>query len=177
MTDLWAYITVRKGYIMELTVQELDREAFAPYGTYFDIHKGYNEEPVSFIPDRMLHYIGTPALDSLCSIRLRYRNIEIDVTEYHNDCEEVFGGFNCDIVFHVGLLDDDGKPDLSSIAMFRLPAGAYARVKRKVLHHAGFVLHEDDVADGLVILSPAAYTIDCRTIKLGKAIPVNIARK
>ncbi|MEA4845658.1 MAG: hypothetical protein VB106_00325 [Clostridiaceae bacterium] len=162
---------------MGLIVQELTKEAFAPYGTYFDIHEGYGEEPVSFIPDRILHYIGAPALDSLCSIRLRHRKIEIDVTEYHNECEEVFGGFNCDIVFHVGFLDDSGKPDLSSFSMFRLPAGTYVRVKRKILHHAGFVLKEADMADGLIILSPSAYTIDCHTIKLDKAIQVDVLQK
>ncbi len=151
---------------MKLVVQELTKDTFAPYGTYFSVHEGYDYGTISFLPDRMLHYIGSPSLGSLCSIRLRYREIAINVTEYHDDCEEVFGGFNCDIIFHVGLLGNDGQPDLNSFRMFRLPKGYYARVKRRVLHHAGFVLDKNDVADGIVILSPSAYTIDCKVINL-----------
>ena len=108
---------------MGLTIQELTNESFSEFGTFFDVHKGYDDGIISFLPDRMLHYIGSPALDSLCSIRVRYRPIEISVTEYHENCEEVFGGFNCDIVFHVGLLGADGTPDMGSFRMFRLRRG------------------------------------------------------
>jgi len=156
---------------MELHVQELTPDAFAPYGTYFDVYEGYSDDPVSFQADRMLYQVGIP-IGSACSIRLKYRPLEITVTEYHDYCEEVFGGFNHDIVFHVGLLGKDGQPDLSTFAVFRLPAGSFARVKRNVLHHAGFVLNEQEQAAGVILLSPSAYTVDCKVIELEEAIKI-----
>ena len=149
---------------MELKVQELTQDSFAPFGSFSDVQAGYGDEIISFMPDRMLQYIGTPALDSISSIRIQHRPLIVDVTEYHNGCEEVFGGFNCDLVFHVGLLGRDQKPDFNSFRLFRLPRGYFARVKRMVLHHAGFVLNQNDVATGIVLLPPATYTIDCTVL-------------
>ena len=151
---------------MELRVQELTKDTFAPFGTYFDIQTGYGDEIISFLPDRMLHYIGTPALDSISTIRIQYRPLFVDVTEFHHGCEEVFGGFNCDLVFHVGLLDKDQQPDFDSFRLFRLPRGCFARVKRMVLHHAGFVMNQEDIATGIVLLPPATYTIDCTVLPI-----------
>ncbi len=158
---------------MQLKIQELTNDAFALYGTYLDLYQGHDDAAISFLPDRMLHFIGSPSLDSLSSICIRYRQPIINVTEYHENCEEIFGGFNCDIIFHVGLLGKNGEPDLSTFAVFRLPKGMYARVKRLVLHHAGFVMGKGDQAHGVVMLSPAAYTIDCKTINIES--PLSIA--
>ena len=159
---------------MKLKVQELTPEAFAPYGTFFQLHEGYDDGEISFQPDRMPHYIGCSGLDSVCSIRMRYRPLELTVTEYHDGCEEIFGGFNYDVAFHVGLLGDDNKPIMDSIKVFRLPAGSFARVKRRVLHHAGFVMNQSDVADGLVLLPPCTYTVDCKVIDFNRAIPFEL---
>lgn len=159
---------------MKLKVEKLTADAFAPYGTFFNVHEGYDNGEVSFQADRMPHFIGTAGLDSICSIRMRYRPLELSVTEYHEDCEEVFGGFACDVAFHVGLLGDDNKPILDTIKVFYMPAGTFARVKRRVLHHAGFVLKEGDVADGLVILPPCTYTVDCKVIEYAQPIPFEL---
>lgn len=156
---------------MNLKIQELTADAFAPYGSFFNVAEGHSGEGVSFLADRMPHCIGTAGLDSICSIRMTYRPLELTVTEYHEDTEEVFGGFGCDVAFHVGLLDDNNQPIMDSIKVFLLPAGTYARVKRRVLHHAGFVLNEGDVACGIVVLPPFTYTVDCKVIDYAEAIP------
>lgn len=158
---------------MTIKVQALTAEAFAPYGTFINVHDGFTDEPISFQADRMLHYIGAPALDSLSTIRIQPRPLQLTVTEYHNDCEELFGGYGEDMLFHVGLLGDDGKPDLDTIAVFKMPAGTFCRVKRRVLHHAPFVLG-DTAQDGIVLLSPAAYTIDCHVLEYD--MPIEIER-
>lgn len=157
---------------MQVRVRPISSEAFAPYGTYINVHEGYSEDAISFQPDRMLHYIGAPALDSLCTIRLRYRPLELTVTEYHNHCEEHFGGFAMDVLFHVALLDADGKPDLNTVTVFCLPAGGFCRVKRRVLHHAPFVMEKGQVDDGIVLLPPATYTIDCEVLNYEEAIEI-----
>ena len=159
---------------MQLTVQEITAESFAPYGSVLYPCEGHSSGEISFLPDRMLHFVGAPALDSLSTICIRYRPIVLSITEYHDDTEEVFGGFNHDLVFHVGHLKQNNTPDLNSLAMFKLPKGAFARVKRRVLHHAGFVLGKDDVAYGVVLLSPSAYTIDCKVIDFQNPIEVKL---
>ena len=158
---------------MAIKVQQLDKESFAPYGSFFSVHEGYSDDTISFLPDRLL-LLGSASIGSLCSIRLRYRPLEITTSEYHDDCEEVFGGFNTDVIFHVGLLGNDGQPDLNTYKVFMMPAGCYARLKRKVLHHAAYVHDNSVVADGLVILPPAAYTIDCKTIDLNQPITIKL---
>lgn len=158
---------------MKCKVRLLTAEAFAPYGTYFDVREGYGEGPVVFQADRMLQQIGIP-MGSICSIRIKYRPLVLDETEYHEFCEEVFGGFECDVVFHVGILGREGKPDLDSIKAFYLPAGGFVRVKRRVLHHAGFVTKPDDVAHGLVLLSPSAYTVDCQVLNFDMPIQIEL---
>lgn len=158
---------------MRIKAEKLTNDEFAPYGTFFDPKEGYGEGEITFQPDRMLYYVGG-RVGSICSIRMKYRAIEMTVTEYHDECEEVFGGFGCDVVFHVGLLGDDNKPIMNSIRVFRLPAGCFVRVKRRVLHHAGFVLAKDDTAYGLVVLSPSAYTIDCKVINFDAPIAVEL---
>ncbi|GEM_PF-1744601 len=159
---------------MKVKVKELTAEGFAPYGSFINLYEGYSDADISFIPDRILHFIGAPALDSLCSIRLKYRKLSLTETEYHENCEELFGGYSVDTLFHVGLLSPDGKPDLDSIAVFCLPAGCFCRVKRKVLHHAPFVMHPDEIAVGVVMLPPATYTIDCKVLRFEEPIQIEL---
>ena len=160
--------------MIKMKVQELTTESFAPYGSFINLYEGYSDAEISFIPDRMLHFIGAPALDSLCSLKLKYRQLNLTETEYHENCEELFGGYAVDTIFHVGLLTPNGKPDLDSVKVFRLPAGYFCRVKRKVLHHAPFVVKPDQVAVGLVMLPPATYTIDCQVLKFEEPIPIEL---
>ena len=155
---------------MKVKVQALTADAFAPYGSFVNIHDGFNDDAISFQADRMLHLTGTD-IGSLCTIRLQPRPFQLTVTEYHDDCEEVFGGYTVDTIFHVGLLGADGKPDLDTIAVFKMPAGTFCRVKRKVLHHAPFVLGKE-AGDGIVLLSPSAYTIDCHVLDYDAPIDI-----
>ena len=156
---------------MKIKAQELTAAAFEPYGSYMNIHDGFSDDVISFRPDRLVQCIGAPALDSLCTIRIQPRPYTLTVTEYHEHCEEVFGGYDCEMLFHVGLLGDDGKPDLNTIRVFRMPAGTFCRVKRYVLHHAPFVCGNES-ADGIVLLPPATYTIDCKVLSYDTPIEI-----
>ena len=154
----------------KLKIQELTAEAFEPYGTFFDINAGYGDGEIEFIADRMFQYIGVSGYDSLCSIRVKDRPLELSVTEYHEYVEEVSGGFDEDVAVHVGLLDKNGEIDYDSIKVFRLPKGCFIRVKRNVLHHAAFAL-DGKTATGLILLSPSAYTVDCKVLEYKEIIP------
>lgn len=153
----------------KLTITELTEEAFAPYGSFINIHDGFSSDTISFQPDRLLQLIGTSSLSSLCTIRICPRPFLLTETEYHNDCEELFGGYSVPMLFHVALMGADGKPDPKTIKVFEMPAGTFCRVKRKVLHHAPFVLGNEP-AEGLVFLSPSAYTIDCHVLQFDQPI-------
>ena len=159
---------------MIIKAQELTVESFAPYGSFINPMNGYEgDETIEFTPDRMMYQVGG-RIGSMSSIRIKWRPMEFGVTEYHDECEEVFGGFGCEVVFHVGLVSRTNQPIPESFAVFRHPAGWYARVKRRVLHHAGFVVGKDDVAAGVVLLSPSAYTIDCHVIELEQPIGIEV---
>lgn len=158
---------------MKLKVQELTAAAFEPYGSFVNVHEGFSDDVISFQPDRMIQCIGAPALDSLCTIRINPRPYTLTVTEYHEHCEEVFGGYSVDMLFHVGLLGADGKPDPDTIRVFRMPAGTFCRVKRYTLHHAPFVC-DDKAADGIVLLPPATYTIDCKVLSYDAPIEIEL---
>lgn len=158
---------------MKIKVSELTAEAFAPYGTYANSHAGYGEGSISFLPDRIIQMTGG-TLNSLCSIRLKYRPFVITDTEYHNDCEELFGGFNNDVIFHVCRMTKQLEPDLDTLRVFRLPAGCFCRVKRGVLHHAPFAIEPGQVTDGIVMLPPTTYTIDCETLCFDTPVEIEI---
>lgn len=155
----------------KVEISELTQEAFEPYGSFINMHDGFSDDEISFQADRMLQLIGPSGLSSLCTIRIQPRPMQLTVTEFHNDCEELFGGYSVDMLFHVALMDKEGKPDYDTVKVFRLPAGTFCRVKRKVLHHAPFIL-DDRSADGLVFLSPSAYTIDCHVLNFDEPIDI-----
>ena len=158
---------------MKLKVQALTAEAFAPYGTFVNMHDVNADGKTVFQPDRMLQYLGTSTYMSLSTLRVYPRPLELTETEYHDDCEEVFGGYGVDMLFHVALMGEDGGPNLDTIAVFKMPKGTFCRVKRRVFHHAPFVC-DDNYADGTVLLSPAAYTTDCLLIDFDTPIEIEM---
>lgn len=142
---------------------------FAPYGTVLnpsDCGFSVNEpgEPVQFYPDRMLQLFPTSNLLALGPLTIKPRPFLITATEKHLHTEEILGGFNQDVCFHVAL-DQNGQPNLDDLQIFLLPAGWWVRVKREVWHQAPFVLGSE-LAVGMVLLPPHTYTNDCVEVKL-----------
>jgi hypothetical protein len=101
---------------------------------------------------------------------LEQREFQTDTAEMHRQTEEIIGGFQQDVVFHVALPSDD-PPKAADFRGFRLPAGGFVRLKRKVWHHAPFPVDRGQVR-GIVILPPFTYTHDSIVIRLEEKIEI-----
>ncbi|MDR1059545.1 MAG: hypothetical protein LBL43_08330 [Treponema sp.] len=162
---------------MNLKPEPLPKEAFAPYGSFFDPGAvdaaPSSKTPVRFYPDQHPIFFKHSNYASVSSLILDPRPLVVDCTEYHEYCEEFSGGFGEDTVFHVGLLDGACKPDLSTFKVFSLPRGWYLRFKHHVCHMAPYVRGDKKTA-GIVILPPYTYTVDCIVINLKEKIEITL---
>ncbi len=157
---------------MKIRAEELTAESFSQFGTFFALDKCDTDpkSAISFYPEKIVglfEFSSMVAVDVLCLSR---REMVIDVTERHEHTEEVFGGYNTDVVFHVAECDG-GKPKASAFRAFLLPKGGFVRVKRNVWHHAPFVLGNER-ARGIVLLPPMTYWHDCIVVNMTEKIEI-----
>ena len=153
---------------MKKEVKTMTHENFRPYGTYItweEIDK--LNDPVNFYKEDSLVDKSDCPLTAVTLQGVSPRPRVVAMSEYHNDTEEIYGGFEEDVVMHVGLPSD--TPHAENIELFLLPAGAYCRIKRKVWHMAPFALG-DKRLHGIVILPPYTYTHDCFVLPLDEEI-------
>ncbi len=155
---------------MEIQVEKITKDNFAEFGSVLDPYncgealKGYGEE-VLFHPDKMPLTFAGGSVISVCPLIIKKRSFDVEISEYHEFCEEVIGAFNADVIFHVGLPSE--KPDLSKFKAFYLPKNCFSRLKRKVWHGAPWVIKENET-QGWVLLPPYTYTCDCVVVKHDK---------
>jgi hypothetical protein len=159
---------------MELKVEKITAENFNEFGSIlnpFDCGEPRNlgNEIVKFYPDRMMMKFNCCSLISISPLLLKKREFKINLTENHSNCEEVFGGFTEDIVFHAGL--PSVEPDISKFKVFYLPKYTLCRLKSKVWHGAPFVIDKEET-QGWVILPPYTYANDCRVVALNASIKI-----
>lgn len=159
-----------------LRVEKLTEDAFSPFGTFIDPQNlgapvNDKDDPFLFFADKMIQQFSASNNIAVSPLVVKPRPFIISVTEKHEYTEEVFGGFNQDVCFHVQL-DNNGKPDIASTRVFSLPAGSWVRLKRHVWHHAPFVLGENE-ALGTVLLPPHTFTNDCLVVSLKEQLEVN----
>ena len=153
---------------MKKEVKTMTPENFRPYGTYITWEEiDVKNDPVNFYKeDSIVSKLST----DLCALTLQGvspRENVVTRCEYHAFTEEIYGGFEEDVVMHVGLPSEEPKAE--NIELFLLPAHAYCRIKRGVWHMAPFALGKNRV-HGIVILPPYTYTHDCIVKELDEPI-------
>lgn len=159
-----------------LKVEELSEKSFSLFGTFFDplncgqdMDKGTS--PLLFYPDRLVLLYENSNYVSVSPLIVKPRPLTINVTENHSYAEEAMGGFDQDVVFHVGPAGDK-EPDPDQFRVFRLPAGWWVRIKRGVWHLGPYTVNDQQTI-GTVILPPSTYTNDCRVIELNEEIKIS----
>jgi len=159
---------------MELKAKKITPAAFEEYGTVLDpFNCGEPINPGSLFPyyhDRMPLTFAGGSVVTLSVQIYKKRPLSFDVTEAHDDTEELFGGFNCDVVFHVGSANKE-KPDYSKFEAFILPKYYWVRLKRSVFHEAAFIIDGDETV-GWVILPPYTAYNDTRLYSPSKPIKI-----
>ncbi len=157
---------------MKKVAQVMTHENFMKYGTYITWEEiDVKNDPVNFYKeDSIVAKLGCP-LAAVTLQGVSPRPFEITRSEYHNDTEEIYGGFEEDVIMHVGVPSE--SPKAEDLELFILPARAYCRIKRKVWHMAPFALNGNRV-HGIVILPPYTYTHDCFVKELDEPLTFQV---
>ncbi len=159
-------------------MQELKDDAFSQYGSFLNSRncgeplRGQRSDSIQFYPDRMLQAFATTNIIAYCPLVIKPRPLQILDIEKHIYTEEVLGGFDQDVCFHVATtLGDTVRSE--HIRVFRLPAGWWVRLKRGVWHKAPYALG-DTPTHGMVILPPGTYANDCVEVRLTRPINIHV---
>lgn len=161
---------------MELKVENLSAGSFEEFGTVLDpyncgdpINPG---TPIEYFNDRMPLTFAGGSLVSLSVQFIHPRPFKFDFTEAHDSTEELFGGFNTDLIFHVGPATP--KPDYLKFKIFNLPKYQWIRVKKGVYHECPFISGDEKEAIGWVILPPYTAFNDTREYQIGDPIKIKV---
>lgn len=148
----------------KLTVKKLTKEVFEKFGSFFnplDCGRplGDEEGPVKFFPDCIVSDNISNVAMAVSALIIEPRELRVNITEMHKGTDEIIGGFNKDVIFHVAESLND-KPDLENIEVYLLPSGWWVKINAEVWHQAPFVQGKDQ-AVGIVILPEKTYKNDC----------------
>ncbi|MCG8515031.1 MAG: ureidoglycolate lyase [Halanaerobiales bacterium] len=161
----------------EIKVRQLSYEAFAPYGEFKSLlnptTQCFGSEPIKFYRDILQQPLGSKARASYSVCRTTWRELVIDVTEYHNHCAEVILPLDGDLYMHVGPASQNGNVPLDEFEVFYLPKGTMAILKPGVWHHAGYCVGENPV-NALVVLNERTYATDCVVYQIPEGDQIKI---
>ena len=160
---------------MELKVEKLDGQSFSEFGSILNPDDCgeplISADGLAYYADKLPLTFSCSTLITLNFLKLEKRPFKIDFTEAHDLTEEIIGGFNEDIVFHMGPATKD--PDFPKYRAFILPKNNWCRFKKGVWHGGPFAIKEG-VTLGWVLLPPFTYTNDTRGITIEKPIEIKI---
>ena len=159
---------------MELRVEKLTPQAFEEFGTILDPYncgEALNPgTPIEYFHDRMPLTFAGGSIVTLSVQFIRQRPLSFDFTETHDYTEELFGGFNTELVFHVGPAA--ALPDYSKFRVFDLPPYHWIRLKRGIFHECPFICGKEEETLGWVILPPYTAFNDTKGFSIDKPIKV-----
>ncbi len=160
---------------MELKAEKLDNDNFSEFGTILNPEKCgtplIETEHISYYPDRLPLTFSGGTITTISLLTLKKRDMLMDLTEYHEHTEEIFGGFNLDVVFHVGPARKD--PNFSEFKAFILPKFNWVRIKRGIWHLAPFIIDGEETL-GWVLLPPFTYANDTVLAPISEPIKITI---
>jgi len=167
----------RKGkYKMELKVEKIIAKSFDEFGSIlnpYDCGKPLGEGPgIAYYADKLPLTFSCSTLITLNFLKMEKRPFILDSTEAHDYTEELIGGFNEDIVFHVGPANL--KPDFSKFRAFILPKNYWCRYKKGVWHGGPYAIKEGVVSLGWVLLPPFTYANDARNVIIEPPIKIKL---
>lgn len=148
----------------DLNVEQLSKESFKKFGVFFNPKDcgaplGDENGPIKFFPDLINSEVKKSNIIGVSTLMIEPREFVVDTTEMHENTDEVFGGFDKDVIFHVGE-KKEGMPELEKIKVYFLPAGWWVKINAGVWHHAPFVL-DGQASAGIVMLPRETYKNDC----------------
>lgn len=151
----------------KIKVQPLTKEAFAPFGQYYDMvnPNGYalKGEIHRFYPDRVVAAQGLNVGYSTVVVKKPEKMI-IKQVEYRTRSCELLLPLNDDIILHVAP-PSAGKPVPEETKAFLVPKNTLVKMNACVWHLAPLPKNADEVSV-MIILPECTYINDCIVVDL-----------
>lgn len=145
----------------------VNREAFAPYGVYYDMLRpdGYalEGEIHKFYPDRISESAVTRIGYSPITVKKAAR-MTVKAVEYHTTTPEMILPLNDDMIIHVAPASA-GTPVTGLTEAFIIPRGALVKINTAIWHLAPLPVHEEEL-HAMIILPECTYANDCTVVEL-----------
>lgn len=154
---------------MENTVKAIpvNREAFAPYGVYYDMLRpdGYalEGEIHKFYPDRISESAATRIGYSPITVK-KEGHMKVKAVEYHTTTPEMILPLNDDMIIHVAPASG-GTPVTGLTEAFIIPRGTLVKINTAIWHLAPLPVHEEEL-HAMIILPECTYANDCTVVEL-----------
>lgn len=145
-----------------IKAQKLTKEAFAPFGEYYDMVNPDGHflqgEIHKFYPDRMVAAQGLNVAYSPLLVKKQDKMI-VKQAEYHTHSAEMLLPLNDDMIIHVAQ-PSAGKPIPAETKAFIVPKNTIVKLKACVWHLAPLPVNADELVT-MVILPECTYINDC----------------
>lgn len=151
----------------QIKIEKLTHEAFAPFGTFYDMTnpEGYAlTGPLhSFYPDRIWDAYPNHVGFSPIAVRKPEKYI-VDTVEYHTTTTEIIMPLDDDMILHVAPASA-GTPVTDLTHAFRVPAHTMVQLKAAIWHLCPLPA-EKDVIHCVIVLPECTYANDCTVVSL-----------
>ena len=151
----------------QVKVQPLTRDAFAPFGEFYDM-----ANPDGYPLCGAIHKFYPDRLTTSCAGRLAFsplvvqkpKSMVITQQEYHNHTEELLLPLDDDIIIHVAPASG-GAVVTEHAKAFLVPKNTLVKIKTSIWHLAPLPATKDQVTV-LIILPECTYINDCKVVDL-----------
>jgi ureidoglycolate lyase len=152
-----------------LKIKELSLEAFRPYGVFGALTPPacaplVGDDIIAFWPDcGGVLDLGPMASNQLALgiCQVAWRELKVDVSEYHTSTGEGILPLDGDIYIHVAPPTPGDVFPTAAAEIFRVPKGTVVVLKPGAWHHAPFATAPGATVNTLILLPQRTYANDC----------------
>ncbi len=152
----------------EIKIQKLTKEAFAPYGQFYNMANpdGYplSGEIHRFFPDRLTSSVYGANIAFSPILVKKPEEMIINAVEYHTTTAEIIMPLNDAMILHVAQ-PSAGKPIPELTQAFRVPKNTIIRMNPCVWHLAPLPATKDELC-AMIVLPECTYINDCTVVDL-----------
>ena len=150
-----------------IKVENLTKEAFAPYGEYYKMDAPDGHALCGaihrFYPDRVTAYQSGNVGFSAITVK-KPEQMLITQIEYHTTTSEMIMPLNDDMILHVAQ-PSAGAPITDQTKAFLVPKHTLIKMNACVWHLAPLPANADELS-ALIILPECTYMNDCKVVDL-----------
>jgi len=158
-----------------IQVQELTKQAFDEYGSYYSITSPIGHNLGDFYHDHILYPVsGNEPIGFSALVTHKQESMIVTAAEYHNTTAEILLPLDGDIVIHVAPPSNKPVPELTEA--FYVPKGTMVKLNTGVWHLAPFAMDRDEV-HVLIALPERIYFNDCIVVDYEKEQYIEIVKK